>query len=173
MRCNSNKVSALFCRRSWSRWCNRSDAADRHQPGDVVADLHGDVFGDGVNVAARLQPLAEPGGISGKTFEELRGRVSYPFEDVGEHSLKNIPWRVPVFTLAPVAVRSLAQPEAEPPAERRRLRPILALCLALIIVPPSASVLIWRQFAAPIHSRHSHQAAVHEPQTSGHSDDPL
>ncbi len=59
--------------------------------GDVVVDMD-DIHGDGVNVAARLEGLAEPGGmcISGKVYEEVRDRIDIAFEDMGEQRLKNI-----------------------------------------------------------------------------------
>ena len=51
-----------------------------------------DIFGDGVNIAARLEAMAEPGGIciSGKVQEEVRGKVDCALEDMGEQTLKNI-----------------------------------------------------------------------------------
>src|SRR6185312_8968222 len=59
--------------------------------GDIVLD-EGDIYGDGVNVAARLEELAEPGGIylSGHTFEQARGKLDLSFEPVGERRIKNI-----------------------------------------------------------------------------------
>jgi TolB-like protein/class 3 adenylate cyclase/Tfp pilus assembly protein PilF len=59
--------------------------------GDVVAD-EARIYGDGINVAARLESIAEPGSIcvSGKVYEEVCDRVDVSFEDMGEHSLKNI-----------------------------------------------------------------------------------
>ncbi len=59
--------------------------------GDVVIDGD-DIQGDGVNVAARLEGLAEPGGmgISSKVYEEVRDRIDLAFEDLGERELKNI-----------------------------------------------------------------------------------
>ena len=66
--------------------------------GDIVVE-DGDIFGDGVNIAARLEGLAEPGGIcvSARVHEDATGRLDLGFEDIGEQSLKNIKRPVRVF----------------------------------------------------------------------------
>jgi hypothetical protein len=76
--------------------------------GDVMVH-EGDVFGDGVNVAARLESLAEPGGIcvSRAVRDHVRDRVAYEFEDLGEQLVKNIPRPLRVFRL-------LFDPHGEP-----------------------------------------------------------
>jgi len=68
-----------------------------HQ-GDIVVE-DGDIFGDGVNVAARLEGLAEPGGIciSARVQEDAAGRLDLAFEDIGEQTLKNIARPVRVY----------------------------------------------------------------------------
>jgi class 3 adenylate cyclase len=59
--------------------------------GDVIAGAQ-DIFGDGVNIAARLEGIAEPGGIclSSSAYDQVRGKVAVEFADQGEQSLKNI-----------------------------------------------------------------------------------
>jgi adenylate cyclase len=59
--------------------------------GDIISD-NNDIYGDGVNVAARLEALAEPGGImvSRNVFDQVRDKLSFGFEDMGEQTIKNI-----------------------------------------------------------------------------------
>jgi adenylate cyclase len=66
--------------------------------GDIIID-RGDIFGDGVNVAVRLEGLAEPGGIclSGRVLEDAQGKLDISFEDAGEHQLRNIVRPVRVY----------------------------------------------------------------------------
>ena len=76
--------------------------------GDVIVDGD-DIFGDGVNVAARLEALAEPGGIciSRMVRDQIRDKLAYAFEDLGEQSVKNIARPVRVYALPPEAVTDL------------------------------------------------------------------
>jgi adenylate cyclase len=76
--------------------------------GDVIRE-QGDIFGDGVNVAARLQELAEPGGIcvSGAVRDQVRERLGVGFEDLGEQSVKNISRPIRIFR---VRLAELGQP---------------------------------------------------------------
>ena len=69
--------------------------------GDIMIEEDGDVYGDGVNIAARLEQIAEPGGISisGKVYEEVRDKLPYSFEDQGEKQVKNIARPVRVYSL--------------------------------------------------------------------------
>jgi len=66
--------------------------------GDIIVDS-GDIFGEGVNIAARLEALAEPGGIciSGRVQEDARGKLDLAFDDAGEQQLKNIARPVRVY----------------------------------------------------------------------------
>jgi adenylate cyclase len=84
--------------------------------GDIIIE-DDDIFGDGVNVAARLEALAEPGGIcvSRVVRDQVRDRLAIAFDDLGEQQVKNIAWPVRVFRVAPTASRravAVTLPEA-------------------------------------------------------------
>jgi adenylate cyclase len=114
--------------------------------GDVIID-GGDIYGDGVNVAARLQALAEPGGIwvSGAVHEQVRDKLPFAFADNGEHALKNIARPVRVYVLDPNAVpvpSGVEAPLAVPGSTRRRglgrVRPKAAATaarLSIVVLP--------------------------------------
>jgi len=80
--------------------------------GDVIEKADGTIYGDGVNIAARLQTLAEPGGItvSGMVQETVRDRIAASFEDQGEHTVKNIARPVRVFRVADGGTKKGVQP---------------------------------------------------------------
>jgi adenylate cyclase len=85
--------------------------------GDIIID-EGDIFGDGVNVAARLEALAEPGGIcvSGTVHDQIRDRLPYRLDDLGEQSVKNIARPVRIYALRPAAIADLPASSAPPAA---------------------------------------------------------
>jgi class 3 adenylate cyclase len=68
--------------------------------GDVIED-RGDIYGDGVNVSARIQELAQPGGvcISGTVFEQVNGKVDHVFDDLGHQNVKNITKPIRVYAV--------------------------------------------------------------------------
>jgi class 3 adenylate cyclase len=79
--------------------------------GDILTEGD-DILGDGVNIAARLERIAEPGGIcvSASAYDQVRGKVSVEFADLGEHRLKNIDRPVRVYAARPRAYHgSVAQ----------------------------------------------------------------
>src|SRR6516225_9722451 len=82
--------------------------------GDIIID-GGDIFGDGVNLAARVENECEPGGVylSDDAYRQVRGKTTFAFDDLGERSLKNIDRPVRLY-----AVRSasfLTEPTAKSP----------------------------------------------------------
>jgi len=102
--------------------------------GDVIAD-GGDIFGDGVNVAARLEALAEPGGIcvSRTVHEQILDKLSYQFEDLGEQGVKNIARPVRVYALGREAVADL--PAARVPPASSTSQPLAAPRLSIVVLP--------------------------------------
>ncbi|SDI33902.1 TolB amino-terminal domain-containing protein [Mesorhizobium muleiense] len=97
--------------------------------GDIIIE-DDDIFGDGVNVAARLEGLAEPGGIcvSGRVQEDVQGKLDIAFEDIGEQKLKNIARPVRAFR-----VRLDATAAPAPAGWLRGLFAALALMILLIV----------------------------------------
>ena len=102
--------------------------------GDVIAD-GGDIFGDGVNVAARLEALAEPGGISiSRTVrDQIRDKLAYQFDDLGEQRVKNIARPVRVYGLRPEAVADLPAPSV--PSAPSIFQPAAAPRLSIVVLP--------------------------------------
>jgi len=88
--------------------------------GDVIID-GGDIFGDGVNVAARVENECEPGGVclSGSAFEQVRGKTGFAFDDLGEKPLKNIDRPVRLY-----AARGAGEEAAAPSPEIKKPLPL-------------------------------------------------
>ena len=94
--------------------------------GDVVEESDGDLMGDGVNIAARLEGVAEPGGVclSSAAYEQVRDKLRETFVDLGEQSLKNIARAMRVYAFMPEGGRAPAARSAEP---AQALRPRLSI----------------------------------------------
>jgi len=101
--------------------------------GDVIEKADGTVYGDGVNIAARLQALAEPGAISASESirSAVKGKVTATFEDKGEQLVKNIAEPVRVFGVASSARRNEAQQNSpdnvQPRAQTQQSKPSIAV----------------------------------------------
>ena len=98
LRCAVDAQQAIAGRNTWIATAERIEFRIGIHQGDIVVEV-GDIFGDGVIVAARLEALAEPGGIcvSARVQEDAVGRLDLAFEDLGEQTLKNIARPVRVF----------------------------------------------------------------------------
>lgn len=101
------------------------DEAIRYRIGVHIGDIiieDNDIFGNGVNIAARIEPLAEPGGVSlsDDAYRQVRGRLDVAWEDGGEHEVKNIAWPIHVWhwrrnrTPAPMSRPARPSTEVEP-----------------------------------------------------------
>jgi adenylate cyclase len=106
--------------------------------GDVVEESDGDLMGDGVNIAARLEGIAKPGAIclSEQAYWQVKGRLDLAVTDLGPIQLKNIAEPVRVYSLQ-VGVPAQAKPVTEPKAPEkpsdRKPRPALLLLIAGIV----------------------------------------
>ena len=98
--------------------------------GDVIAEPH-DIFGDGVNIAARLESIAQPGGIciSSSAYDQVRGKVGVEFADLGEQNLKNIALPVRAYAAVWNGLSSAAQDECVRPS------PLSPPHLSIVVLP--------------------------------------
>jgi TolB-like protein/class 3 adenylate cyclase/Tfp pilus assembly protein PilF len=98
--------------------------------GDVIVEPH-DIFGDGVNIAARLEGISEPGGIciSSSVYDQVRGKVAVAFADLGEQTLKNIDHPVRIYAITSDGPLSATQ------VERAGKRPLSPPRLSIVVLP--------------------------------------
>ncbi len=96
--------------------------------GDIVIDGD-DIFGDGVNIAARMEALAEPGGISitANVFEQVAGKVAFTFEDLGERQVKNIRKRIRVYRVVLEIMAGAKRPRSDAPSADDVAKPAIAV----------------------------------------------
>src|SRR6516225_3408429 len=137
-------VDAVRCAAEWRRGMIDREAGmpeDRRirfrigiNLGDVIVE-DDDIFGDGVNVAARLEALAEPGGIciSRTVRDHVRDKLTYAFEDLGEQSVKNIARPVRAYALRAGAIADLTAPSVLPVAPI--FQPPVAPRLSIVVLP--------------------------------------
>ncbi|MCZ6699692.1 MAG: hypothetical protein O7D94_12235, partial [Planctomycetota bacterium] len=118
--------------------------------GDVMVKGD-DLFGDGINVAARLEGLAEPGGIciSGSVFEQIKHKLSLGFEDLGPQEVKNISEPISVFRIVPGSVAVAAGGKsATKPVVAGRWR-TSAIAVAVVAIMAVGTVFLWRAYQPP------------------------
>ena len=98
--------------------------------GDAIVEPH-DIFGDSVNAAARLESIAEPGGIciSSSAYDHVRGKAGVEFADLGEQNLKNIALPVRAYAVVRDGSASATQ------AERAKSEPLSPARLPIVVLP--------------------------------------
>jgi TolB-like protein/class 3 adenylate cyclase len=121
--------------------------------GDIVLE-GGDIFGDGVNVAARLEGLAEPGGIciARNVYNQVEAKLDLTFEPMGEHSVKNIAKPITVYRVLPgPGVRAKTRPATIAWALRRHRLAAIAAAVAVLLAASAAGAwyAFWRPTATP------------------------
>jgi TolB-like protein/class 3 adenylate cyclase len=129
--------------------------------GDILIEGD-DILGDGVNVAARLEGICEPGGIclSSSAYEQVRGRIEAEFGDLGEQALKNIARPVRAYALTPAGIAAVvavtptptvADKAPSPPAPKARaLSPrSITLAAGLVVAFIAMGTYAWHSGLAP------------------------
>ncbi len=135
--------------------------------GDVV-EREGDLLGDGVNIAARLEGMAEPGGIcvSRSIYEQVANKLSVPFFDMGEQEAKNLPQPIHVFRIKmarsgqTVVYPGKKPPEPSPsPARKPSVTDrrdggsfgagLILGAVALVAAASALGLVLWRDFSRP------------------------
>ncbi len=144
----------------------RESAADEHRVqfrigvnlGDIIIEDH-DIFGDGVNIAARIEALCDPGGvmISRSVFDQTEGKLDVTMDDMGEHAVKNIVHPVHIFRVqfdgAPAA--GISKP-AKPAVKRLRLW----MAFAAVVVAMAFAAMFMQQREAPVETASSPAAVA-------------
>src|SRR5213594_4142401 len=109
--------------------------------GDVIHD-ETRIYGDGINIAARLEALADPGGVlvSRTVYEQVHGKLPVAFEDTGERQLKNIEEPVRVYRLHVPGAASAPTPTRRAAATARRRRIVSGVVVSLLVIAAAAAL---------------------------------
>jgi len=127
--------------------------------GDVVEETDGDLMGDGVNIAARLERIAKPGAIclSEDAYRQMIGRLNMEVTDLGQVELKNIERPIRVYSLqvgVPAQAKAATEPLENPlkPKPRSALLPLIAGIVAVVVIVGGAWYFLAGNRTAPVAS---------------------
>jgi adenylate cyclase len=117
--------------------------------GDVI-DEDGRIYGEGVNIAARVENLAEPGGIciSGRAYDQVANKLGLEYENLGEHQVKNISMPIRVYRVLSfpgAAVHRVVQAKETMVRKWKKLSLVAAAIVALLAV----AVAVWKFYQGP------------------------
>jgi adenylate cyclase len=109
--------------------------------GDVLIEPDGTIYGDGVNIAARMEALAGPGGVclSGTVYDHVKGKLAAGFDDLGPQQVKNFADPVRAYRVVPAEPGAVAEEKPEATAPRWRARAIAAVAILVV----AAVVVVW------------------------------
>jgi TolB-like protein/class 3 adenylate cyclase/tetratricopeptide (TPR) repeat protein len=115
--------------------------------GDIIVE-DGDILGDGVNIAARLEGLAEPGGVctARNVYNQVKDKVELAFEPMGQHRVKNIAEPITVYRVLPG--RAKRRPASM--ASALRGRGTVGIAVAVMLVLAVGAAAIWYTFSLPV-----------------------
>jgi len=131
---------------------NQSEAEDRRMQfrigvnlGEVIEKPDGSIYGDGVNVAARLESLAEPGGvcISGRVFEQIEGKLDVGFASLGPQSVKNI--KKPVNAYKVLLDGQDAGKIIDAPKAKAASRRWLVVAIAVLVLAVGGAAILYHR----------------------------
>jgi adenylate cyclase len=128
VRCAIDLQRGMAERNAGEREASRIDVRIGINLGDIIID-NDDIYGDGVNIAARLEALAKPGGIciSQTVLDHARGKFAFDVEDGGSQTLKNIAEPVHIYRVLCDGIRRLATAQASAPALALPDKPSIAV----------------------------------------------
>ena len=136
--------------------------------GDVVEESDGDLMGDGVNIAARLEGIAKPGAIclSEDAYRQVSGRLDMEVTDLGQTELKNIERSIRVYSLqvgVPAQAKPVPKPPERPPEPKPRwaLLSLIAGIVALVVVAAGAWYFLAGNRPVPVASNAAPTEAAH------------
>jgi TolB-like protein/class 3 adenylate cyclase len=117
--------------------------------GDVIEE-EGRIYGDGVNIAARVEAMSEAGGIciSGRAYDQVANKLGLEYENLGEHQVKNITTPIRVFRVLSLPGAAAHRVVQAKKTLKRKWRKI-ALAIAAVLVVVIASVIIWNFYFRP------------------------
>ena len=125
--------------------------------GDIVVEGD-DILGDGVNIAARLEGIAAPGGISisGKVYDEVHAKLDFAYDDLGKQRVKNIAEPVRVYAIRIEGAKTGRRAPSRPMPRKSRIRQLAAVAATALLV--CIGLALWLRPGRPPGTPWSHRS---------------